>query len=93
MDVTYRLNDVEFVWNSEKAESNLDRHDINFYDACAVFFDPYCVDGDASRNDEDRSYILGFSQRQKLLFVVYVERGIRTRIISARPATAHERKT
>ncbi|WP_320073119.1 BrnT family toxin [Nostoc sp. MG11] len=48
--------------------------------------------GDATANNQQRDFILGYSLSQRLLLVVYLERGSRTRIISARPATRTERK-
>ena len=57
-----------------------------------VFFDPFYQGGDASTEDEAREFIIGYSLAQRLLLVVYVDRGERTRIISARQATRPERK-
>lgn len=48
--------------------------------------------GDATANNEQRDFIIGYSLSQRLLLVVYVERVKRSRIISARPATRTERK-
>lgn len=56
------------------------------------FFDPFYQWGDTSVNDEQRNFIIGYSLSQRLLLVVYTERGERTRIISGRPATHSERK-
>jgi uncharacterized DUF497 family protein len=47
------------------------------------------------RGDKDvmqAAKIKGLSSRHRLLVVSFVERGKHLRIISARPATAHERK-
>lgn len=41
---------------------------------------------------EDRYLLLGLSGRRRLLVVAFAERGPRTRLISARKATASERK-
>ncbi|MDQ2098050.1 MAG: BrnT family toxin [Tychonema bourrellyi B0820] len=57
-----------------------------------MVFDPFYQEGDASTNDELRDFILGNSLSQRLLLVVYVERGLRSRIISSRPATRTERQ-
>ncbi|WP_080683866.1 BrnT family toxin [Aphanizomenon flos-aquae] len=57
-----------------------------------VFFDPFYQEGDASANNEERDFILGYSLSQRLLLVVYVERQTRNRIISARLATKTERR-
>ncbi len=92
MDVIYRLQGIEFEWDERKARSNADKHGITFEEAAESFFDPFYQFGDASIDDEQRDFILGYSLSQRLLLVVYTERGKRTRIISARPATRHERK-
>jgi uncharacterized DUF497 family protein len=92
MDKVYRLEGVEFEWDTNKAESNLEKHGVRFEEAAEVFFDPFYQEGDATTNDELRDFILGYSLSQRLLLVVYVERGLRNRIISSRPATRTERK-
>ena len=92
MDIIYRLQGIEFEWNENKAQSNVEKHGIAFEEAAEAFFDPFYQGGDASVNDEQRHFILGYSLSQRLLLVVYTERGERTRIISARPATRYERK-
>jgi uncharacterized DUF497 family protein len=61
-------------------------------EAVEVFFDPFYQEGDASANNEERDFILGYSLSQRLLLVVYVERQTRNRIISARLATKTERR-
>ena len=94
MNVVYQLQGVEFEWDSNKAQSNLDKHGITFEEAAEVFFDPFYQVGDAIpqklSNSERREFILGYSLEQRLLLVVYLERGKRNRLISARPATRIE---
>jgi hypothetical protein len=95
MNILYRLQGIEFEWDNNKAQSNLDKHGVTFEEAAEVFFDPFYQTGDAScttSNTEQREFIIGYSLEQRLLLVVYVERGVRTRLISARPATRLERK-
>jgi uncharacterized DUF497 family protein len=92
MTVTYQVQSIEFEWDKNKAQSNLKKHGISFEEAAEVFFDPFYQGGDASIDDEQREFIIGYSLSLRLLLVIYVERGERTRIISARPATHHERK-
>lgn len=92
MDIIYRLQGVEFEWDENKVQSNIEKHDVRFEEAAEVFFDPFYQVGDATANEEQRDFILGYSLSQRLLFVVYIERGRRTRLISARPATRTERK-
>lgn len=92
MDTLYRLEGIEFEWNNNKAESNLEKHGVTFEEATEVFLDPFCKEGDASSETEERDFIIGYSIAQRLLLVVYVERSVRIRIISARPVTRTERK-
>ncbi|MFO7538694.1 MAG: BrnT family toxin [Chloroflexota bacterium] len=92
MDILYQLQGINFEWDESKARANVQKHGVTFAEAAEVFFDPFYQSGDASDNYEEREFILGYSLSQRILLVVYVERGDRTRIISARPATHHERK-
>lgn len=41
MDIVYRLQDVEFEWDSNKAQSNIEKHGVTFEEATEVFFDPF----------------------------------------------------
>lgn len=61
MDKVYRLEGVEFEWDTNKAESNLEKHGVSFEEAAEVFFDPFYQEGDATTNDELRDFILGYS--------------------------------
>ena len=88
----YQLQDAEFEWDDDKAKVNIAKHGITFEEAAEVFFDPFYQTGDTSTDKEGRDFNLGYSSSQRLLLVVYVERGTRTRIISARLATRSERK-
>ena len=93
MGIAYQLQGIEFQWDENKAQSNLLKHGVTFEEAAEVFFDPFHQTGDASTNDEQRDFIIGYSLSQRILLVVYVDRAERTRIISARRATPHERKS
>jgi len=92
MNIVYILQDVEFEWDENKARRNVEKHEVTFEEATEAFFDPFYKGGEASVNDEQRDFILGYSRSQRLMLVIYTERGERTRIISARLATRHERK-
>ncbi len=65
---------------------------MTFEEAAEVFFDPFYQTGDASANNEQRDFMIGYSLSERLLLVVYVERRERIRIISARVTTRTERK-
>ncbi len=92
MNIVYYLQGIEFEWDSEKAQSNVEKHNVTFEEAAEVFFDPFHQFGNANRGDEQREFVLGYSLSQRILMVIYVDRRERTRIISARPATRIERK-
>ncbi len=82
--------DGDFEWDDAKARSNLAKHGISFPEAATVFADPaavYLDDGSAA----NRMVVIGTSLRERLLYVVHIERGERDRIISARPAKQPER--
>ena len=92
MDRTFKLLDLEFEWDEEKYAVNLRKHGIKFEDAAEVFFDDLSQYGDASVVEESRLYIIGFTFEFNVLYTVFVERGERYRIISARRATFEEEK-
>ena len=92
MDKIFELQNLEFEWDEEKYAVNLRKHNVRFEEAAEVFFDPENQFGDASVGDEFREYVVGYSLSHRILLVVFVERGLRTRIISARRTTAQERK-
>jgi uncharacterized protein len=93
MNVYFVLNGITFVWNDRKAQINPTNHDgITFQQAAEVFFDPFLVVVDASRNEEARDAVIGLDSRWNLLYVVHIEREENViRIISARKATRQER--
>jgi uncharacterized DUF497 family protein len=94
VDTGLELRGQTFVWDSEKAAINLRKHNVNFQEACEVFFDPFFRLVDATAEDEAREGAIGYTERSRLLFVVHVVRQEETSacIISARPATMEERK-
>ena len=83
----------EFEWDATKATDNQRKHGVSFHEACTVFADPLAMlmpDPDHSRH-EGRYLVLGASVAGRLLVVSHTERLPRTRLISARHATHHER--
>ncbi len=92
MDKTFELNEIEFEWDEEKYAVNLRKHGVKFEEAAEVFFDPENQFGDASAHDEFREYMIGYSLSSRVLLVVFVEREVRMRIISARRATVQKRE-
>jgi uncharacterized DUF497 family protein len=79
-----------FEWNESKRESNLAKHLIDFHDAIRIFDGPF-FEKLTSRRGEGRVVAIGLMEGIEIV-VVYVVRGKRRRIISARRAHRHERK-
>lgn len=86
--------DAEFEWDTEKAESNLQKHEVSFEEAATVFFDPLSltIPDPLHSEGENRFVTTGLSNQQRQLVVVHSEGDDKIRIISARLATASERK-
>lgn len=84
----------EFEWDADKANANHKNHGVAFEEALTVFADPLAkiFDDPDHSTDERRELIIGHSVGQRLLIVSFTERGRRTRIVSARDATARERR-
>ncbi len=86
------INNIVFEWDEEKNRINKRKHHISFETAANVFFDENCIiKFDYEHSDkEDRWQIIG--KVNDILFVIYTERGDKTRIISARRADKDERR-
>lgn len=92
MDITYTLRGIVFEWDSQKAATNLRKHGIGFELACEVFFDPFVRYVDEELIGEElREKAIGLTANWSMLYVVYVIRRDRIRIISARTVTKPER--
>ena len=85
------MRDDTFEWDDRKAASNLQKHEISFETAREVFEAVRFIDILDDDPDEDRSIRVAEVQG-RLLTVVYTERGKRIGIISARKASAWERR-
>jgi uncharacterized DUF497 family protein len=85
---------MQFEWDPEKAKQNYRKHRVSFEEAVTAFYDPLAATfEDPDHSIEERRLItVGFSSRGRLLVISHTERGKAMRIISARLATAPERK-
>jgi uncharacterized DUF497 family protein len=83
---------VRFTWDAKKATANLRKHGVSFEEAETAFDDKlgaYYPDA----LHETRFILIGYSRRQRLLYVVHAEVTLDAiRIISARKATRNEKK-
>ena len=85
---------MRFEWDRAKAEANRRKHRVSFDDATTIFFDPLSVTiADPDHSSGERRFVtMGASSSGRILVVAHTERGAVLRIISARPASAAERK-
>jgi uncharacterized DUF497 family protein len=79
-----------FEWDESKRQSNLVKHLIDFQDALRIFDAPVFEKTSSSRGEE-RVLAIGLLENIEIV-VVYVIRGKRRRIISARRAHRDERQ-
>lgn len=93
-DDIYEYLGQSFEWDRMKAARNAIKHHVRFPEAASVFFDEDAIfQPDPDHSDEEQRFdVLGYSIRQHILLVVHVIRGERIRLISARVATAGERR-
>ena len=85
---------MEFEWDPEKEQANIQKHGVDFTEAATVFGDPLELtisDPDHSIG-ECRFLSMGHSSRNRMLVVSYTERENHIRIISARTASPKERR-
>lgn len=85
---------MQFEWDPKKARANLRKHGVSFEESATVFLDDLSLVGhDPDHSlEEERFVMFGLSSVGRLLVVAFTERRDRIRIISARPATASERR-
>ena len=85
---------MTFEWDDEKNQANIRKHRIDFADIPSLFDGPMLIAHDTRRNyGEDRFVGIGLL-RASVIVVVYAEKHEDTiRVISARKALKHERKT
>ncbi len=86
---------MKFVWDKEKAATNLKDHKVSFEEASTVFNDPLAVifPDEGHSIEEDREIIVGHSAQRRLLLVFFTELAENIiRIFSARKPTRRERK-
>lgn len=88
-----------FIWDTQKAISNFEKHGVSFEEAALIFADPDALDWDDPIHSdvEPRFKRLGQSPGGRMLLVVYTIRESKDgkekiRLISARQANRKERQ-
>jgi uncharacterized DUF497 family protein len=85
---------LRFEWNDKKARLNKRKHKLTFEEASTVFGDPLSltIPDTVHSVGEDRFITIGTSAKNRLIVVVYTDNEDVIRIISARQASANEKK-
>jgi uncharacterized protein len=88
---------LQFTWDENKNRSNYRKHRVYFETATLVFDDPNALTlRDRAIDGEERWHTMGLVEGVLLLLVVHTMEGVAEeemiRIISARRATARERR-
>ena len=81
---------LKFEWDAKKAAANIKKHNVSSEEARTIFGDPFArISEDIEHSEyEQRWYVIGQSDRQRVLVVAYTERKKFIRIITERPAEA-----
>ena len=86
---------MEFEWDGEKEQANINKHGVDFAEASTVFGDPFevTISNPDHSIGEYRFLSVGMSSAGRGLVVSYVDRSdYRIRIISVRAASQRERR-
>jgi len=84
---------VEYQWDADKAQPNLEKHGIDFADSVGVFEDDWALTlTEHNVEGEQRFVTMGMDFLGRIQVVVYTYREETIRIISARKATKNERE-
>jgi uncharacterized protein len=84
---------MNFEWDEQKNELNIDKHGFDFADAFRVFDLPMAVDLDERRDYGENRWIGTGLLDGRVVIVVFTEPDQETtRIISLRKALSHERR-
>jgi uncharacterized protein len=90
------MADLRFEWDERKNKANQKKHGVSFEEAKTAFLDENArlVDDPDHSGEEDRFILLGLSIRLRIVVVChsYRKEEDAIRIISARKATAAERR-
>ncbi len=83
---------MDYQWDTGKAQTNLQKHAIDFADAVVVLEDDSAITLKDDSSDEERFITIGMDALARVLVIVYTWRGDSIRLVSARKATPGERK-
>lgn len=90
MRIVQAVQFTEFEWDERKAEQNVLKHGIAFEDAAEALTQPHIEY--VSRRQEELRVLAICPQSGRLIGIIYTRRGVKCRIISARPARDYEQR-
>lgn len=81
------------VWDPGKARTNHQKHGVRFSDAEGALFDPLAITREDVTSMAERRFVtVGADMIGRIVVIVFTQHGEDYRIISARRATAKERR-
>ena len=85
---------VGFDWDEGNKQKNWEKHQVDFRECEEVFFNqPLLINEDTKHSSQEkRFYVLGRSDLGRTLFLVFMLRNNKIRVISARDQSKKERK-
>jgi uncharacterized DUF497 family protein len=83
-----------FEWDEGNVKKNWEKHQVSHIECEEIFFNPPIIvrKDDPHSTKEDRYFVLGKTDTDRLLFVVLTMRSNKIRIISARDMNRKERR-
>lgn len=92
MRVGKKFNFTEFLWDQGNLDKNWIKHRVSNKESEEVFFDEnkFVFKDKLHSQKEERFRILGKTENNRLLFVVFTKRSGKIRIISARDTNKRE---
>ena len=86
-------NIIGFDWDEGNRQKNWEKHHVDFRECEEVFFNqPLLVSEDIKHSFQEKQYyVLGRSDTNRMLFLVFTLRNNKIRVISARDQSKKER--
>jgi uncharacterized DUF497 family protein len=83
-----------FEWDEGNVRKNWEKHRVSHIECEEIFFNnPIIIKRDEPHSTrEDRYFVLGKTDTERLLFIVFTLRGTKIRIISARDMNRKEKR-
>lgn len=83
---------IQIVYDANKAKINLNKHKVSFDEAKIALFDPNALVQEDNDHDEPRFVLIGMANRLLVVVYCYYDDENFIRIISARLPTKKERQ-